>query len=110
MSNPTPGPWVVVPLIGIGDGDLSDGMFEGERYSRIQTTDERTIATVDGDNAVWLGEGEASDNARLIAAAPVLLEALEGLLAAIKEQPAVERSLETQLPDARAAIEAARKP
>jgi hypothetical protein len=66
----TPGPWKVVRT--------KDEHWR-ERYYGIWTDEgvekDRPIANVDGDNAVWLPEGEDFANARLIAAAPELLEA-----------------------------------
>jgi len=55
-----------------------------ERYYAIWTDEggegDRPIASVDGDNAVWLEPGADFANARLIAAAPELLEALKTML------------------------------
>jgi hypothetical protein len=67
----TPGPWKI---------NRTCSRKWGERYFEIWTDEglqgDRPIARVDGDNAVWLEEGQDIANARLIAAAPELLAAL----------------------------------
>jgi hypothetical protein len=67
----TPGPWKI---------NRTCSRKWGERYFEIWTDEglqgDRPIARVDGDNAVWLEDGQDIANARLIAAAPELLAAL----------------------------------
>ena len=57
-----------------------------ERAFQIWTDEgvlnDRPIAYVDGDNAVWLGEGEDVANAYLIAAAPDLYKACQEVVGA----------------------------
>lgn len=75
MSKHTPGPWTLkATTCGIGCCDDIQ-----EVYAQYPGDDEpiRQIASVDGGNAVWLREGEAEANDRLIAAAPSLLEACQ---------------------------------
>ena len=77
MSEHTPGPWAFVPEKGAPP-------YEDEtHYSVNAHHDEhsRPVATVNGDNAVWLGPGEDIANARLIAACPDLLAVLKGCVA-----------------------------
>jgi len=76
----TPGPWEVWREPGIESRDLSVGPVSGGiAVADIVTTNAHGIATKES-----IGTGHA--NARLIAAAPELLEALEG---AVKELESV---------------------
>lgn len=63
----TPGPWKV---------EETTDHKTMETYYDIYTEDDRPIACVYGDNAVWLAEGEDVKNARLIASAPEMLDSL----------------------------------
>jgi len=68
MSKHTPGPWY----------SLKDTLHEGQYFVRVQTYGYAPLATVRGDKRSTLKQSEA--NARLISAAPDLLEALKSLL------------------------------
>ena len=73
----TPGPWTLEKRT------CSVGCCDDIQHVLAQYPEDsepcRNIATVDGGNAVWLREGEAESNAKLIAAAPDLLSALQML-------------------------------
>jgi hypothetical protein len=68
MSKHTPGPWHY----------RVHGVHEGEYTIRCQTYGYAPLAIVRGDKRST--KAQAYENARLIAAAPDLLEALEGML------------------------------
>lgn len=68
----TPGPWLVWDLKGTARVDHTTGVFR-----QLDGNDEQTIALCDED--LSLSSDEQFANARLIAAAPELLEALEEL-------------------------------
>lgn len=73
----SPGPWVLKRVAcDIGCCDVWE-VFT--RYPE-DAEYERRVAHVDGDNAVWLREGEAEANASLISAAPDLLAIVESLV------------------------------
>lgn len=78
MSEHTPGPWYVGPDNRIWRRSPSD-LYE---YGGGVAGDSRIAAAFDGP-ASWVNKFPSEANARLIAAAPELLEALEGLLNAL---------------------------
>ena len=99
MSAHTPGNWEVISDPGHFDTRTTvvskdGGSRKGHPY--------RMIVQVGG----WAGPREAEANARLIAAAPELLEALEDLasLAEAAMREVGEYDIEAELSDARAAI------
>lgn len=82
-SRHTSGPWVLkqVPC-DIGCCEAWDVLA---KYDDDETHDRR-VAWVDGGNAVWLREGEAEANARLIAQAPAMYALLCELFAKLEEE------------------------
>ena len=85
----TPGPWGVNQSADEGAWDIGTGEWQGDSYGGLQ------IATA------WGFYGRAEADARLIAAAPELLQALEAMVALLD---ADGWSWPQQLADARAAI------
>lgn len=79
----TPGPWIVSGLL--------DSGVQPPKYESINADGPRAIATVYvhtdalGADPTCLDMDEARANARLIAAAPALLAALEGLVKGVEE-------------------------
>lgn len=90
IANHTPGPWVIDPC-----GDILG--------NRNTETDNGLICAMCTDR----DDGEGTDNARLIAAAPELLEALEELLFCAVHGNGLEAHYKAQA-KARAAIAKAR--
>ncbi len=93
-----PAPWSHEPLQATQGADIAI-VGNGQVIAVIQhDPDIQTAAEdeIDGDNVVWTAEDLA--NARLIAAAPELLAALEGIV------DGWERNLSGPIADARAAI------
>ncbi len=81
MSAHTPGPWVLTEVpCGLGCCTVYDinAQYVGDERPERHITG--VVAHANGGNAVWLREGEADANAKLIASAPSLLAALEALL------------------------------
>jgi cytochrome c peroxidase len=68
MTNPTPGPWTAVDQKVLGPHTVS-----------VAWCHESAVYGCDGSYVI--GVSEAKDNARLIAAAPDLLDALRGIVA-----------------------------
>ena len=79
MSKHTPGPWVIIP-----PDDPED--IRPKWY--VEQPDGKDVAGYCIADVYQTDEGEGKDNARLIAAAPDLLAALEGLLEAVGPQHA----------------------
>ena len=96
----TPGPWVFVA----DDYNVKDD--SGEHIGSIKSMDGWYICAVDGIGR----QTEASANARLIAAAPDLLAALEDAHWALVHHPGGDDRAEADVKVARAAIAAARGP
>lgn len=78
MSTHTPGPWVVAPG-SKGDPDLDDCDFMVEEATGRQ----EVVATIVGP----IGTGSTDANARLIAAAPELLDALRAFCGDYESTP-----------------------
>ena len=72
----TPGPWNARgnTVWAVGKTDTYEGPVSGCIAAA------RSTHTMDSDNRTWSCAGDPDDNARLIAAAPELLEALEYVL------------------------------
>ncbi len=73
MSKPTPGPWIATKE----DGD--EWWFGGADGAqiRIESATDRSIAVIGASYSI---DGRADADARLIAAAPLMLEALEKIV------------------------------
>lgn len=83
MSAHTPGPWTwrVIPNLPPHERErLFEIVFHHPGGGADGRGGPASLATCDGDNAVWLAEGAAEANANLIAAAPELLAALKAAL------------------------------
>jgi len=83
----TPGPWSVEPVM--GDEDLSiilDYKVEGEGYPIVVAN----TLYHDLDRTPFINRKQHEANARLIAAAPALYEALSGLRDVIRESETSE--------------------
>lgn len=94
MSKHTPGPWRW--------GDNHRGLY-GQGEGR-----QREVLTFEPYEGMWLSYTDHQDaNARLIAAAPTLLDSLESLVMAI-ELPGEHCEVEQAIREARAALQAAK--
>jgi len=86
MNKHTPGPWTVIAVDGICE--------EGGDEFNVENSDGETVATISGSES----EEQAEATARLIAAAPELLAALE-LIVTEAWAPAKPYSSNSYLPE-----------
>ena len=84
MSKHTPGPWVIIPP---DAGDLRPKWYVEQPVGYMQPNNKHVSGHCVAD-VFETDEGEGKANASLIAAAPDLLAALEGLIEAIGPQSA----------------------
>lgn len=93
MTKHTPGPWKADPIY-LGDSPkiCAHRLFGGERGGSFATIENKTVT------GLRLPNTEAAANARLIAAAPELLEALKGLVGAHLATPGGPRGVMLDIP------------
>ncbi len=98
MTQHTPGPWEWWD-----EGSDNPNSTQGVRTSEAEGVQSRTIALCD-EEFRRIPQEERAANARLIAAAPELLEALRDLIIACNMSPGQELTVSLAIENANAAI------